>query len=168
MTNDFVNYSHVVLVTGARTWSDELSMRTAFARLWDRWNPLTVTRPLLVSGGCPVGADAMAERLWTGIGLEVRRVPADWQRYGRRAGIRRNREMVELVSAARDDGAQVACTTFIDLCGRPDCPNADQEQMRNSTGIGGHYSHGTMHTRTLASRAGIEILDVFAPRLPPF
>jgi YspA, cpYpsA-related SLOG family len=78
-----------VLVTGSRTWEDERTIRDALRLHY-------AAGAILVSGACPRGADAVAERIWAEWGGQVERHPADWQRYGRSAGMRRNREMVTL------------------------------------------------------------------------
>jgi len=84
-----------VLVTGSRTWTDEQAIRTALAAVIWPHGPENV---VIVHGACPVGADAIADRIATawGGGLTVERHPADWERYGRAAGFRRNAEMVAL------------------------------------------------------------------------
>ena len=87
-----------VLVTGSRTWDDEQTIREA---LQPHYGPGAV----LVSGACPRGADAIAERIWAEWGGQVERHPADWQRYGRNAGMIWNRRMAAL-------GADV-CLAFI-------------------------------------------------------
>ena len=52
----------------------------------------------IVSGGCR-GTDLLGERYAAERGYAVERHPADWDRYGRSAGPRRNREMVDAADA---------------------------------------------------------------------
>ncbi len=87
-----------ILVTGSRRWRDVETIREALVR---HYSPTAI----LVTGACPTGADAIAERIWHDLGGELERHPADWHRYGRPAGPRRNHEMVAL-------GASV-CLAFI-------------------------------------------------------
>lgn len=88
-----------VLITGSRTWTDTDTIRAALADVWD--DGTTV----LVTGGCPRGADALAEACWRAWGGTVERHCADWGRHGRAAGFRRNTSMVTA-------GADV-CLAFI-------------------------------------------------------
>ncbi|MFB6724898.1 hypothetical protein ACFCV3_32275 [Kribbella sp. NPDC056345] len=163
-------YSHVDLVTGARSWDDEIGMRAAYREGWRGWGPSSVTSPLLVSGHCPAdrdgrGADAMAEMLWRAEGFEVLPVPADWRTYGKRAGFIRNQQMVDLVVALLKQGSAVRCTAFLDLCRRPRCPQSHDQQLMPL--VAGHFSHGTVDCRTRAIQAGIETFDVMHPSLRP-
>ncbi len=83
-----------VLVTGSRDWQNTETIRAAIAEVhyFDaKGEPVT-----LVSGACPNGADAMAERWALRFGWEVERHPAQWKVYRRAAGFRRNEEMVTL------------------------------------------------------------------------
>jgi hypothetical protein len=92
-----------VLVTGSRGWSDETAIRRAFAEIAMLHGPENMT---IVHGACVRGADALADeiaRAWTGMTIE--RHPAEWGRYGKRAGFMRNQVMV-------DEGADV-CLAFI-------------------------------------------------------
>lgn len=159
-------YSHVLLVTGARTWDNEACMRASFRDMWKVWGPANVTRPLLVSGHCPAdsderSADAMAERLWRAEGFEVLAVPAEWKVHGKRAGFVRNQQMVALVAGLGTQGSTVACAAYLDLCRKPGCRQRRDEQLRPR--YRGHFSHGTAHCRRLALLAGIETFDVVHP-----
>lgn len=77
-----------VLITGSRTWTDLPTIRRALREVWGDGTAV------LLSGACPNGADALAEQVWRQWGGHVQRHPADWARYGRSAGFRRNAEMV--------------------------------------------------------------------------
>lgn len=93
-----------ILVTGSRDWDD---WRTLSRALVDHWD-YAVT---VVHGACPSGADEMADWLCENVLnqmeciLKVERHPAEWLKYGKSAGFRRNAEMVNL-------GADV-CLAFI-------------------------------------------------------
>lgn len=47
-----------ILVTGSRTWTDTRAIRDALATVWH-------PRNILVHGGCPTGADMLANACWT-------------------------------------------------------------------------------------------------------
>lgn len=92
-----------ILVTGSRDWVDAAVIRQALLDVWESYD--CPVAPVLVSGGCPTGADAIAERLWTGWSFPVERHPAEWDAHGRAAGPVRNNAMVTA-------GADV-CLAFI-------------------------------------------------------
>lgn len=82
-----------VLVTGSRTWEDADEIGYALLDAYNHFGPFT-----LVSGACPQGADRIAEQIvedWGLSGMEIERHPADWEKYGKRAGFIRNQEMVD-------------------------------------------------------------------------
>jgi hypothetical protein len=82
-----------LLVTGSRTWHDAHTIEQALAVILDR-HPEGV---LLVHGACPRGADAIAAAYAARTpGYRIEAHPADWRRYGRAAGYRRNAEMIAL------------------------------------------------------------------------
>ncbi len=159
-------FSHALLVTGSRTWSDEACMRRAFNEVWLAWGPSGIAEPALLSGRCPHGADAMAERLWRSAGFEILAFPADWRAHGKAAGFRRNQELVDAALDLQAHGVQVRCMAFLDLCRRPGCERSAQEQYL-SAGHAGHYSHGTMHCRGRALSAGLGVVDVISIGVPP-
>lgn len=77
----------LVLVTGDRRWSDSELIRDRLARL--------PTGTTVVHGDC-VGADRIAGAIATELGFVVRASPAQWSTLGKRAGLVRNREMLDL------------------------------------------------------------------------
>ena len=50
---------------------------------------------IIILSGCASGADAIGERYAKENGFEVEKFPADWKKYGRSAGPRRNKQMAE-------------------------------------------------------------------------
>jgi hypothetical protein len=90
-----------ILVTGSRDWDDDVPVRAALTEaIGGQPGPHVV-----VHGACPTGGDAIADRVAADLGLTVERHPAQWARYGKSAGYRRNAAMVAL-------GADV-CLAFI-------------------------------------------------------
>lgn len=83
-----------VLITGSRDWDDANIIRKALIKLVTH----TASEPItLISGACPTGADRMCEVIFQDIwGGTIERHPADWEKYGKRAGFVRNAEMVNL------------------------------------------------------------------------
>lgn len=87
-----------ILVTGSRDWDDEervayelgLAVGDALRQGYAH------TSIVIVHGACPSGADRAADRIARDYGHRVERHPADWDRYGRAAGPKRNTEMVAL------------------------------------------------------------------------
>jgi len=140
--------------------------KNAFNDAWRAWGPTTVTLPVLISGQCPDGADAMAEALWRAAGFAVDLHPADWNRHGRHAGYLRNEEMVQAAVELQGAGVLVRCVAFLDICRKPGCPQREQHQLM--PGFPGHFSHGTIHCRRAALQAGLDVVDVIHPALPPF
>lgn len=124
-----------ILVTGSRAWVDRDTIRSALLTQINaavfaddsRW-------PVLVHGGCPTGADAIADEVWRDLmtrytSLDAPEVhPADWRTEGRAAGPKRNARMVAL-------GAAV-CLAF---------PLGE--------------SRGTRGCMALARKAGIPVID---------
>ena len=79
-----------VLITGSRDWTDEEAIYRALAAHTGFEHNVT-----LLSGHCPTGADAIAERYAKTKGWDIELHPADWGKYGKYAGPKRNQEMVD-------------------------------------------------------------------------
>ncbi len=77
--------SQRVLICGSRAWTDRGAVEAVVEQL-----PLG---SVVIVGGAP-GADTLAEVAARAIGLPCEVYPADWGRYGRRAGPIRNRQML--------------------------------------------------------------------------
>lgn len=105
----------------------------------------------------------MAEQLWRAAGFEVLEVPADWDAHGVGAGFERNTEMVRIVQSLREQGSEVLCAAFLDLCTKQNCRQSRRQQLMPI--VAGHLSHGTVHCRSAAQSAGIRTIDVLPAAL---
>lgn len=83
-----------ILVTGSRTWTDREAVHHS---LTTAVRELTFDGEIIVVHGGARGADTFAAE-WASARLEARaeRHDADWQLWGKRAGMKRNSEMVAL------------------------------------------------------------------------
>lgn len=91
-----------VLVTGSRDWTDRAAIRDA---LYAIEGDVETDDSLTLVHGAARGADSIAAEIASKGGWGVEAHPADWERFGKRAGFIRNDEMVKL-------GADV-CLAFI-------------------------------------------------------
>lgn len=84
-----------ILVTGSRHWTDRDRIAATLDQTWrDHGSPRSV---VLAHGDCPYGgADILAADVAEERGWQVDPHPAEWKRYGRRAGPIRNQAMVDL------------------------------------------------------------------------
>ena len=84
-----------VIIAGTRTFSDYELLESHVRYMLSRRSKSEVE---IVSGGA-AGADALGERFARENGYRLRVFPADWEKYGRRAGILRNQQMVDYADA---------------------------------------------------------------------
>lgn len=96
-----------ILVTGSRDWDDAAAIRVSLlgALKGDMIPGRQPDSSDVLIHGASRGADQIASSIWTAWGLREERYPADWGQYGKRAGFKRNAEMVAL-------GADI-CLAFI-------------------------------------------------------
>jgi hypothetical protein len=118
-----------ILITGSRDWTNHAAMQRALMDVVaGQHHPDGIT---IVHGGAR-GADQMAGKYGEQMGANIELHPADWDKFGRGAGFRRNAEMVE-------EGADVCLAFFAN----------------------GATNRGTLHCSTLAARSGIPVIEVW-------
>lgn len=94
-----------ILITGSRNWDlmESISARITEAIIdYVKDNPHLKSRPIdwvtIVHGDCPFGADYLADKFARHVlklpDSNIERYPADWSTFGKTAGFRRNRRMV--------------------------------------------------------------------------
>ncbi|MDI1289436.1 MAG: SLOG family protein [bacterium] len=88
------------IVAGSRSITDYCLVEAAIAQAG-----FHITE---VVSGTASGVDQLGEGFAAAQGLPVRRFPADWRQYGRRAGIVRNLRMLAYASQAPEGGAVIA------------------------------------------------------------
>lgn len=78
-----------VLICGDREWTDG-KLIEHFLELKEYWDD-----ELVVIHGAARGADTLAGEAATRLGYRVEEYPADWEKYGKKAGILRNLQMLD-------------------------------------------------------------------------
>ena len=86
-----------LIVAGSRSFADEGRLFADLDRLLARQREIDGVE--IVCGGCPCGADALAERYARSRGLPLMVFPAQWAAFGRAAGPMRNEEMAQYGNA---------------------------------------------------------------------
>ena len=94
-----------VIIAGSREMADYEAARKAISGVLGEIGGGAQVR--VVSGHCR-GADILGERYAREHGLELSVFPAEWNRYGRRAGFIRNTRMAEFASEEGVEGSLIA------------------------------------------------------------
>jgi len=103
-TTNFNSSYFICLVAGSRSFNDyELLSQTLDNLLSNQ------PKVAIVSGGAR-GADSLAERYAKEHNLPLKVFPADWNRFGKSAGYKRNRQMHEFIAQFKNRG----CVCFWD------------------------------------------------------
>lgn len=87
-----------VIVAGSRKYDDYDTLREKCDTILSK----KLTDPnvqVIVVSGSATGADSLGEKYAAERGLSVERFPADWEKYGKSAGPRRNAEMAAVADA---------------------------------------------------------------------
>ena len=89
-----INHDIRVLITGSRSWIDSDSIESVLSEINEY--SMGIDKVTLVSGHCPNGVDMLAENIAKKFCWDLELHPADWNKYGKSAGFKRNQEMVDL------------------------------------------------------------------------
>jgi glycerophosphoryl diester phosphodiesterase len=100
-----------VIIAGGRTFTDYGLLCQSADRALSKQTEVEIV------SGTAKGADLLGERYAADRGYPVKKFPADWDRYGKSAGYRRNAEMAEYADAliAFWDGTSRGTKHMIDL-----------------------------------------------------
>lgn len=102
------------IIAGSRGLASYNTMLRAIDAIRPNWTPTVVV------SGTAQGADRLGERWANENGVPVERFPADWDRYGKRAGYLRNEQMADHAEAllALWDGKSRGTKHMIDIANR--------------------------------------------------
>ena len=82
-----------LVVAGCRDFHD---YSVASSEITKHLQKLDAEYSVIIVSGCAEGADKLGERYASEHNLTVERFPADWERYGRGAGPKRNAQMAKV------------------------------------------------------------------------
>jgi hypothetical protein len=102
-----------VIIAGTRTFTDYTYLKSKLDFLLAKKHP-----DIDVVSGCARGADTLGERYAREKGYSVKKFPANWDTYGKKAGYLRNKDMAEYASHAVIfwDGSSRGTKSMIELC----------------------------------------------------
>ena len=82
-----------VVIAGCRNYNnyDEAKLYIDFCL-----SDIRKENDIIIVSGCASGADAIGERYALENGFEVKKYPADWAKYGKSAGPKRNEQMAKI------------------------------------------------------------------------
>ncbi len=82
-----------VVIAGCRNYNDYAEAKTYIDFCLSN---IRKEYEIIILSGCASGADAIEERYAQENGFEIEKYPADWEKYGKSDGPRRNRQMAEI------------------------------------------------------------------------
>lgn len=138
-----------VILTGSRSWNDDLTIEHALTTALEHFGRDLV----LVHGACPLGADAIAGRIATELGIPQEPHPADWDRCAPECP-----SLDPYHRRTRGRGDEAHPGTLPDYC-----PKAGPRRNREMVALGADFglvfmhgvSYGTAHCWRLIREAGI-------------
>jgi len=78
-----------LIIAGGRNFSDKRRVYKALKQVADKHGKDNM---MVISGGA-TGADSLGELAAKALGIKVKRFPANWKKYGKSAGPKRNAQM---------------------------------------------------------------------------
>lgn len=85
-----------IVIAGCRNYNN---YKQAKAFLDSYLNNIKKEHEIIIISGCSNGADRLGELYAEENGFKIEKHPADWKRYGRSAGPKRNEEMAKIADA---------------------------------------------------------------------
>jgi len=119
-----------IIIAGSRDFNDYKLLKTSIRDILKNTSLKNINKIKIISGTAR-GADQLGERFAKQFKLEVVKFPADWDRFGKRAGYIRNEEMAKY---SVKDGSYGMLVAFWD-----------------------GESRGTKHMIDLAKKHGVEV-----------
>ena len=83
-----------VIIAGGRDFSDYDLLKVKMNRILSN-----ITVEIVVISGTARGADSLGEKYATEMGYKLEQYPANWNKYGKRAGYLRNKQMADVAHA---------------------------------------------------------------------
>ena len=110
-----------VIIAGTRTFTDYTLLQRECNHLLSEKQR---THNIVVVSGTARGADTLGERYARERGFQLRRFPADWDKYGKKAGMLRNYRMADNADAliAFWDGTSRGTANMIDIARKKNLP----------------------------------------------
>ena len=96
-----------IIIAGGRDFTDRHQMGTELWKLFGGFKLSTWERVEVVCGMC-CGAELLGKDWATMQALDIKEMPADWDRYGKRAGYIRNEQMAKCAKNGNPYGYLVA------------------------------------------------------------
>lgn len=85
-----------VIIAGSRSFSDYVTLQATCDNILSQKR---MTHTIVIISGTARGADTLGEQYAHERGYTIERFPADWQQYGKTAGLVRNRQMADNADA---------------------------------------------------------------------
>ena len=102
---------HKVIIAGSRDITNRTMIRDGMNAAWEEFGPYEVI------SGMARGVDSIAASIAANVDIKVYEMPADWDRFGKSAGYKRNESMAQLAThlIAFWDGESKGTKHMIDL-----------------------------------------------------